>query len=315
MFKLFIYDYHCRQILFGCSHDNGFARLLEEYTDDMEVKPRLTLLEGVPFEKELATLPFATTKFADLFRDTKIGVPGQLDLLTGPPRPRVDYKGLNAASSVFTPRTATPASSTYSPYRDISNLDGAVGAVRNIHLRENSVASSGDSSDVASTGMWSTVASKNAHKPLTELPRPPSEPANSVKRNRKGQRLDSELEYDHDEVHRIKKLKSCNQHYIGVGCCHWNAGKGDKCPHNHEYKFTATELKWLRVCARETPCKKGHDCDDPKCIYGHHCPFPIATEGSMRGVGCLNGDACRFPRSMHGMDMTPVKMIKVSGAF
>ena len=62
------------------------------------------------------------------------------------------------------------------------------------------------------------------------------------------------------------------------------------------------------MVARETPCKKGHGCDDVKCIYGHRCPFPLATEGSMRGIGCLNGNACRFPSSMHGMDTQAVRV-------
>lgn len=45
-FKLHLYDYHCRNVLFGCSHDNGYARLLEPYMSDAEVMPRLTLMEG-----------------------------------------------------------------------------------------------------------------------------------------------------------------------------------------------------------------------------------------------------------------------------
>ena len=64
-FKLYLYDYHCRQILLGCSHDNGYARLLEQHTD-AEALRRVTLLEGTPFEKELAVLPFPTAKFAGL---------------------------------------------------------------------------------------------------------------------------------------------------------------------------------------------------------------------------------------------------------
>ena len=54
--KLTLLDYHCRQILFGCSHDNGYARTLESFADDGQAKARVTLLEGVPFEKELLEL-------------------------------------------------------------------------------------------------------------------------------------------------------------------------------------------------------------------------------------------------------------------
>jgi hypothetical protein len=43
-FKVHIHDYQCRQVVFGCSHDNGYARLLEEYMDEPQVMSRLTLL-------------------------------------------------------------------------------------------------------------------------------------------------------------------------------------------------------------------------------------------------------------------------------
>lgn len=144
---------------------------------------------------------------------------------------------------------------------------------------------------------------------MADLVRSSTVPLDSpISRNRAGQRVDDILEYDRDEVQRIKKLKSCNQHYIGNGCCHYNAGKADKCPHAHHHKFSEADLKVLRVVARETPCKKGHYCDDVKCIYGHRCPFPVASEGSLRGIGCLNGGACRFPASMHGMDNVAVRV-------
>ena len=135
-------------------------------------------------------------------------------------------------------------------------------------------------------------------------------------RNLKGQRIDDTLDYDRDEVQRLKKLKMCNQHYIGLGCCHYNAGKSDKCPHRHDIRLTTKERYSLRVVARETPCKKGFECDDVKCIYGHRCPFPLATEGSARGSGmCLNGDNCRFSRDMHGVDTKVVKKTLITGAF
>ena len=77
-FKLYLYDYHCRQVIFGCSHDNGYARLLEQYLQDGEALPRVTLLEGVPFEKELIALPFRQKKFSGIFRENKIVIPGQV---------------------------------------------------------------------------------------------------------------------------------------------------------------------------------------------------------------------------------------------
>ena len=91
-------------------------------------------------------------------------------------------------------------------------------SIRNQHLRDNSVESSGNSSE---GGTWATVTSKNAHRPLKNLVRSNTEPAESgIKRNKKGQRLDEPMEYDRDEVQRIKKMKSCNQHYIGMYLSH-----------------------------------------------------------------------------------------------
>ncbi|EMC98277.1 hypothetical protein BAUCODRAFT_419523 [Baudoinia panamericana UAMH 10762] len=319
-FKLFLYDYHCRQILFGCSHDNGYARLLEQYTDCSQAAQRVTLLEGVPFEKELAGMPFPKLKYSGIFRETKINV-APPDSLTGMTR-RVDSRGLNAASSIFTPRTATPLSPYKTPSSGIPQLDGAL-AQRLPHLRTMSVTSSGNTSDSGgAVSSWAAITRASADRPLTDIKRTPSGSTvelgrnTEIQRNRHGHRIDEPLDYDRDEVQRLKKYKMCNQHYIGVGCCHFNAGKSDKCPHRHDVKLTQHELYVLRMVARETPCKKGLYCDDTKCIYGHRCPFPRATEGGLRGSGmCLNGEHCRFGRAMHEVDIKIVKTVRAVGAF
>lgn len=69
-------DFHCQQIFFGCSHDNGYARILEEHATDRVYLERVTLLEGVPFEKELRGLPYPTKKFPAIFRDSKVNMWG-----------------------------------------------------------------------------------------------------------------------------------------------------------------------------------------------------------------------------------------------
>lgn len=71
-FKLYAGDYQCRQIFLGCSHDNGYARKLEENAMDEVFVQRVTLLEGVPFEKELLGLPFKSKHFPEIFRNTKL---------------------------------------------------------------------------------------------------------------------------------------------------------------------------------------------------------------------------------------------------
>lgn len=314
LLKLHIRGYQCRHILFGCSHDNGFARVLETYSMDQAALRDVTLLEGVPFEKELAELPFNTTKFPGIFRDSKIN-----NDLMSESRSRVDsIRSFNPTSGVFTPSSQTPAptppaissrlgpSRVGSPALSIPNRD--------VLTRSSSIASSSAISDVpVSAGGWASIAAKNAHRPLKDLPKPASEPRKVsgpvIRQNKHEQRLDVHMDYDHDRVYALKQLKLCNQHYIGRGCCHHDAGNG-ACPHKHDYPLTDKDKKWLRVVARETVCKKGTACIDFECIYGHHCPYPKAFEGSMRGIGCINGNDCRFAREMHGMDMAVAKVIQ-----
>lgn len=272
-------------------------------------------------QKELAVLPFRALKFHGLFRDRDITV-GQPDLLTGPMKPHVDSRALNAASDIFTPRSGTPFSPPFTPFAlsPLAPLSRATTDVSS-HLRTDSAASS-TSSDRNAASSWAFVAKSSAAKPLTGSARTSSTPSiqtmdkNDIVRNKFGHRIDEPLDYDRDEVQRLKKIKLCNQHYIGIGCCHFNAGKAGKCPHKHDMKLSTPERYWLRVVARETPCKKGLFCDDPKCIYGHRCPFPVATEGSMRGSAlCLSGDHCRFGPEMHGVDTKVVTTRKVTGTF
>jgi hypothetical protein len=269
--------------------------------DSEQARLRMTLLEGIPFGPGQKALPVERFKIPGIFRDAKLVLSPVL--ARSDSRVRVGSNtSLNAASTVFTPRTNTPA-----------NLSSPLGSVGS--LDQNSLARV-DSQDASSdAGMWSTVASRNAHRPMKDMTtREHTGPAPSIKRNKYGQRIDAPMNYDREEVQRVKKLKACNQHYIGLGCCHFNAGKADKCPHSHSYDFSPADLKTLRVVARETPCKRGSECDDPKCIYGHQCPFVLAVEGTMRGSGyCVNGENCRFPASMHGVDQTPMKVTKVIG--
>ena len=73
-----------------------------------------------------------------------------------------------------------------------------------------------------------------------------------------GQRIDPVIQYDPQEVKRIKKLKMCNVHYLRNDCPY------DPCTHGHDYKPNKNELMTLRYVSRMTPCHFGSECDDPK---------------------------------------------------
>ena len=185
IFKLHLYDSHCRRILFGCSHDNGYARLLEDVAE-ISIREGITLLEGVPFERELYQLKtsYQTTRFEGLFRTTKINIynqqypqppglqPPQVQQTMGLPPYQPPYQsGIARTISASPSATLNPAAPTW-----------------------------------ASTAM--TAPSQTASPPPT--PQPSTNVAKQVLRNRYGQRIDPIVSYDPNEVKRIKKLKMCN---------------------------------------------------------------------------------------------------------
>lgn len=259
--RLFLNDYHCRQVLLGCSHDNGYARMLEDYQDDPASRSRVCLLEGVPFPRELESLRhlFLSAKFDSLFRARKIQVEQhqhQQQMLSQP-----------------TPPIA----------RTISN-------------------SNGESFSVSACPVPQTWASTATMLP-TRMASPPATPKPSqstpqgIPRNRYGQRVDPEPKGDRYDARRVKTLKMCNVHFLRGDC-----GFGGDCTHSHTYKPSAGELATLRYVVRLSPCRMGADCDDPKCMYGHHCPA---------GNPCFLGENCRFPEEQHNIDTRVVGRIKV----
>jgi hypothetical protein len=219
-------------------------------------------------------------------------------------------------------QTPAPITPLYSPKSGAIGSD-ATSSMRGDRTRTNSISSSVAvcetpvSNGTSMAGGWAGVARATAHLPFKDITKPVVEKPVAgpvVLQNKAGQRLDKQMDYDHDKVYRLKQIKLCNQHYIGKGCCHYNAANG-ACPHRHDLKLSKEDLKWLRVVARETVCKKGTQCLELDCIYGHHCPYPKQTEGSMRGIGCINGDNCRFAKEMHGMDTKVHKVLKPEDLF
>ncbi|TID19005.1 hypothetical protein E6O75_ATG06126 [Venturia nashicola] len=281
-FKLHAHDYRCRHIILGCSHDNGFVRLLENYVFDDFVVPRLTLLEGVPFEKEFDTVPFTRSKFGTLFRNQKILLPSTL-----PPWAVLGRDFIPARNDI-------PArNGTMTPSESVASLDGPA---------------------IASLSTWASKAKAAAAIPET----PPSVKAAlatsgppAIPRNRKGQRVDPGSPFDKTEVDRVRKLKMCNVHYLRDECPY-----GEKCTHKHDRCPTKSDLETLRVVARLAACRNGSTCEDTKCIYGHRCQAPPRldktkwnnTEG---GKTCIFGSDCVFPGELHNVDTTIVKTVKI----
>ncbi|GME28192.1 putative ccch zinc finger protein [Neofusicoccum parvum] len=270
--KLNLYSPHCRHIMLGCSHDNGYARILGEISNYDYLVQKITLLEGVPFGREFASLPFKIQKFDGLFRPQKINNFG-LDGLPAPFPP----PGLAALTNKPIGngiRMQSPKVSTTSPVIAPSATAGA-------------------------TPGWANVAAKAATLPS---PKQNFRDPNNIPRNRKGQRIDPPTKnFDKEEVNRVKRIKMCNVHFLRHECPF-----GNNCTHVHDYKPNKSELETLKLVARMAPCIHGSGCDDPKCIYGHRCPFPLLG-GKKSGKNCIFLEDCKFPLEMHSMDMNVVQ--------
>ncbi|OJJ37532.1 hypothetical protein ASPWEDRAFT_39231 [Aspergillus wentii DTO 134E9] len=271
VFQVYLYNCHCHQIFLGCSNDSEYAEILEDTLEDRDLIGRVSLIEGIPFEKDLEFLKssYRVTKFPKIFRNTKIAplwAPWKAAVTTKPrdlltPSPNQHVASLS--------RTSTNTTSTTS-----------------------SVPLSSTSPNASNSGDFQVVRSK------TSIAAPPK----TVERNRYGQRVDR-LDFrsiPRDELNRIKKLKLCNFYFLQGEC------PNDNCHHDHSRKLSKSEYHILTAIARMTPCRFGLDCDDPECMYGHRCP-----QSEPGKKDCYWGSNCRFDTVAHGIDTNIVKLTKV----
>lgn len=298
-FNLGLNSLQCRHIILGCSHDNGYARMLEEvHSDDYE---KITLLEGVPFTRELSALAhkFGSTQCRSLFRDTKIETYGNYHKRT-----QANGYHVSPVMSSATTRETPPAKgnglyqSPYETHRSNSS-DGDPA------FTPASTVSSAAPPSSSSAANWAGTAKAAAALPAPAANLKPA--VNSaatespIRRNRKGQRIDppKPKELDMQLLQKVQSMKLCNNFFL-KGFCH-NANS--TCEHDHYYKPSPKELAVLKYIARRIPCVRGTTCDDPKCTAGHRCAFMESGECRFQIQG-----TCKFGKDMHHSDVTEVKM-------
>ena len=73
-FSLYVYNVHCRQIIFGGSADNGYASFLSSLLIDTDVSSRIRILKGPPFSIEFRSIlaKLRWTEFPSVFRSDAI---------------------------------------------------------------------------------------------------------------------------------------------------------------------------------------------------------------------------------------------------
>ncbi|KAG0161163.1 hypothetical protein PDIDSM_8696 [Penicillium digitatum] len=285
-FKLYLYNCHCHQLFLGCPSNEEYARSLTELISGANYKGRVSLVEGLPLEKEFDYFreqDYRITQFPDVFRTTKIA-PITLTAQIAPNAPSwaAPWKSAIPSRTLLTPsptqqfQTPAPPSRT-STSTSVSNLGAPLAPVTN----------KPESSD------FQVVRSKP----------PGASPPKTVERNKFGQRVDR-LDFKsipRDDLNKLKKLKLCNYHFL-LGEC----PNEENCYHDHDRKLTRQDLHILSAIARMTPCRFGLECDDVECIYGHRCPQSEPGKKT-----CFRGDSCRFEPVAHGIDTNIVKVTKI----
>ncbi|KOS37219.1 hypothetical protein ACN38_g11995 [Penicillium nordicum] len=288
-FKLYLYNCHCHQLFLGCPSNEEYARSLTELISGANYKGRVSLVEGLPLEKEFDYFreqDYRITQFPDVFRTTKIApmtltAPSATNA-TNAPSWAAPWKSAIPSRTLLTPsptqqfQTPAPLSRT-STSTSLSNLGAPLAPVTN----------KPESSD------FQVVRSKV----------PGAAPPKTVERNKYGQRVDR-LDFKsipRDDLNKLKKLKLCNYHFL-LGEC----PNEENCYHDHDRKLSRQDLHILSAIARMTPCRFGLECDDVECIYGHRCPQSEPGKKT-----CFRGDSCRFEPVAHGIDTNIVKVTKI----
>ena len=283
--RLSLNDCHCHEVMLGCS-TKEYATILEEVVEDPELVGRLTLLNGIRYDKEIAALApqFNNKNFGDVLSSWK---PNAATIMPKPP------PGLAAALPALAKVDSNTTNGTTSPGCGTPRMNWAAVAVN------------------AQAPPPPPMLAKPENVKPTRTPTPSSSvsletkpKANAnVDRNRAGHRVDrTDTAIPNYEIQRVKKLKLCNVYYLqSVKDC-----AASHCSHRHDYPISNYERKILREVARMTPCYYKFDCDDPECIYGHRCPQSKPGEHS-----CYYGEDCRFYGWGHGIDTRVVKTTKV----
>ncbi|KAJ5159702.1 uncharacterized protein N7482_006706 [Penicillium canariense] len=277
-FQVFLYNCHCHQIFVGCPSNFEYALFLEDVSKDNDLTGRISLVEGVPFEKELDGLKgsYRIARFPEVFRSAKMA----------PAWATAPWKSALPSRTLMTP----------SPSRQFSNLSNPPTLSR-----------TSTNTSASGVALSATTPNLNGGSPdfqqVSRSKTSGSAAPKTVERNKYGQRVDR-LDFKsipRDDLNRLKKLKLCNYHFL-LGEC----PNEENCYHDHDRKLTKQELHILTAIARMTPCRFGLECDDPECIYGHRCPQSEPGKKT-----CFRGDSCRFEPVAHGIDTNIVKVTKI----
>ena len=240
---------HCKLVILGGSHDNGYVRILNSITTEGFSTERISLLEGIPFGREYTGLTFKRLQFHNLFL-TK-----HLD----------NYLHSVESQPVMTHELPQQRShQPPPPYMNSTTMDSLL-----------EVPTPSEHSLPIELPIISEV--------------PPNEPGGTnpkVSTNPKlsARKLKQRQELPHPKKAILENIMSlfpppCFDFYLPdhpnglpTGLCFTESRLKLKCTYGHQYRFNATDFQALRFHAwRNFRCDLGPSCKNARCFLGHSC--------------------------------------------
>ncbi|KAH7049201.1 hypothetical protein B0J12DRAFT_711004 [Macrophomina phaseolina] len=249
MIRVFVSNVHCKHIIFGGCHDNGYLPNLDTYKHDPSVSTRISLLETTPATAGFNALKFRSVNFNSVFRPNEL--PESRPQPAQPVAPPAPVKTFSPVQTVVSPQSANSPSSN---------------GLRSV-------------TPVSTSSTWATVGKAGINgKSISIAPVKPKE-RKFVLLNAYDQRIDEKLaKVERGALERfhakIAKQKMCNEYHLKGACA---AGSG--CPYGHGEKLSPIDRLALQHKARNIPCNLLSDCREVNCYCGHHCPFDECTRG------------------------------------
>lgn len=281
--RLMVRVNQCKHILFGPCHDNGYLPVLEPYKRDPKVAPRLTLLETTPAEPGFHDLGFKMINFNNVFRSEPL-----------PSRPH--NPGMSTSSyglPMGPPPLPSPAATPKVPPPKIANAAAASVISPSLEARNGLTSPSPPSNSMTSNSSWSSVGKSGPTSNIIDLgtkKKPATRKyyllnADSERVDEPLPRLDPAAEKKFKDLTIANRTNFCNTHYLQGGC------NSPMCTYHHGEKLPPALLNVLKLKARGIMCSDESWCENPDCIFGHHC----------KHAHDCNMAYCRFAKT-HGMD-------------
>jgi len=287
---------HCRAVILGGCHDNGYATFLEPFRNSRKI----SLLQTTPAAAGFSRLPFKTTSIPSVFRSEPLHVVARQ--IPPPPGFRQPTPTLAKTYTVTSPITANPNSA--SPKGKPSTPVATTTASRS--TKENEKPS----------GSWASVGRLSGTPQIIDIStrKPAAKERAFYQLNKDNQRVDVPIpkvdpsaQESFNEKMRKNGTNFCNRFHL-LGSCKQFEVTGH-CPYVHGDRLSAAEQATLRTRARGLPCNSGSKCTDPHCTSGHHCTVSktCPNQASLligyeqNPKSCWFDEGCRFA-DVHGMD-------------